>query len=141
MPDLVAGRQHDGLVGNGQGDPLRAGERAQGSRVPRLDRAKTLSVVFKAHQVNASSKRTLKEDLHRDRPAPDDVDMAIYSTSHVEVAVEPCSLDRQDNGQERAPSLDRSSKNMPVVDFEVSRFDGEFNLRGRDDLACDSPKG
>ena len=67
--------------------------------------------------------------------------MAIYSASHVEVAVDSCRLDRQDDGQERAPTLDRSSKNMPVVDFEVSRFDGEFNLRGRDDLARDSLKG
>ena len=50
-----------------------------------------------------------------------DVDMAIYSASHVDVAVDPCRLDRQDNGHERAPSLDRSSKNMPVVDFAVSK--------------------
>ena len=56
-----------GFVRHGQRDALRAGERAQSRRVPGLDGAKTLSVFLQAHQANASSKCSVKEDLHRDR--------------------------------------------------------------------------
>ena len=46
VADLVPGGEHEGLVRHGQRDALRAGERAQGSRVPGLDGAKTLSAVL-----------------------------------------------------------------------------------------------
>ena len=67
VKDLVPGCEHEGIVRHGQRDALRAGERAQSRRVPGLGGAKTLSVVLQAHQVNASSKCSLEEDLHRDR--------------------------------------------------------------------------
>ena len=34
VTDLISGREHEGLMRHGHRDALRAGERAQGSRVP-----------------------------------------------------------------------------------------------------------
>ena len=89
VTDLISWREHEGFMRHGQRDALRARERAQGSRVPGLDGAKTLSVVFQAHQVNASPKCVFEEACIGIASVLADVDMVTYSASHVDVAVDP----------------------------------------------------